>query len=101
MTLKTATSFCPTGAVAAAPPVERIVMRPDGWHWISVDGRQEFGPFETSDLARADMNAATDQTPEPVMTVQEAEAGLGLIDRIDPETGEPDAWPGQPHLAEE
>ncbi len=34
------------------PPVDEtgpgeIVSRPDGYHWIAPDGRQEFGPFET------------------------------------------------------
>jgi hypothetical protein len=43
---------------ASADTDERIVERPDGYHWISEDGRQEFGPFETLAEARADMEGS-------------------------------------------
>ena len=36
---------------------ERIITRPDGHHWLSLDGRREFGPFDSFEEALADMQA--------------------------------------------
>ena len=33
-----------------------VVERPDGYHWVSADGRHEFGPFATLAEAQADMD---------------------------------------------
>jgi hypothetical protein len=44
----------------AADADDRIVERPDGYHWISEDGRNEFGPFATLAEALADMEGAGD-----------------------------------------
>ena len=79
----------------------RIVERPDGYHWIALDSRQEFGPFETPELAQVDMDAADENAPEPVQTLQEAERDIGIADWIDPETGEPAEGQSPPHLARE
>lgn len=87
-------------AVPAGP--ERIVQRPDGYHWIAPDGRQEFGPFETLEDARADMlDAADESAPQPGEDLQEAESEIGIADWIDPETGEPAEGTSPPHLDEE
>jgi hypothetical protein len=91
-------------AIAEAIPGEpgRIVQRPDGFHWIALDGRQEFGPFETAELARANMIDAADEfAPEPGEALQEAESEIGIADWIDPETGEPAEGPSPPHLEQE
>ena len=94
-------------AVAAIPEAvpgepERIVQRPDGYHWIAADGRQEFGPFETLEDARADMlDAADENAPQPGEELQEAESEIGIADWIDPETGEPAEGTSPPHLDEE
>ncbi|UUZ72892.1 hypothetical protein LP415_05100 [Polaromonas sp. P1(28)-8] len=40
---------------------DRIVARPDGYHWLTPDGKQEFGPFETVEQAREDMDAADER----------------------------------------
>ncbi len=78
-----------------------IVARPDGYHWIAPDGRQEFGPFETLELAQAYGEACDEGAPEPAETVQEVEAEIGMSDWIDPETGEPAEGPCPPHLEDE
>ena len=67
----------------------RIVERPDGLHWIAVDGHQEFGPFATVEEALAAMSEAIDDAPEPGETLAEAEQELGIADWFDPETGAP------------
>jgi hypothetical protein len=38
--------------------LQRVIERPDGYHWIDVNGHQEFGPFETLAQALADMDSA-------------------------------------------
>ena len=42
----------------------QIALRPDGYHWQAPDGKNEFGPFATLELALADMMAAADDAPE-------------------------------------
>lgn len=66
-----------------------LILRPDGYYWQEPDGKQDFGPFESRELALADMSAADEQSPEPGETLQEAEGEIGIADWIDPETGEP------------
>lgn len=96
-----------TGAAAViAETVEgeggRIVQRPDGFHWIALDGRQEFGPFETLEQARADMlDAADENAPQPGEALQEAEREIGIAEWLDPETGEPAEGACPPHLEAE
>jgi hypothetical protein len=67
----------------------RIVERPDGFYWIDIESKVEFGPFPTAALAIADMAPAIESIYEPGETLQEAEAELGICDWIDPETGSP------------
>jgi hypothetical protein len=87
---------------AAAAEPERIVQRPDGYHWIAPDGRQEFGPFETLEEARADMlDAVDDNALQPGEALPEAESEIGIADWIDPETGEPAEGQSPPHLDQE
>lgn len=77
----------------------RIVQRPDGFHWIAPDGRQEFGPFETLEDARADMlDAADENAPRPGEELPEAESEIGIAEWLDPETGEPAEGSCPPHL---
>ena len=79
----------------------RIVPRPDGFHWISPDSRQEFGPFETREEALADMAGGDENAAAPQSLLQEAERDLGIADWIDPETGEPAEGACTPRLEEE
>lgn len=76
---------------------DQIADRPDGFYWRTADGRQEFGPFDTIELARADMEAGE----ASVETLQEAESEIGVADWIDPETGELAEGLSTPRLAED
>ena len=80
--------------------VEQIMARPDGYYWQDADGKQEFGPFESLELALADIEATDEQTPGPGETLQEAEDEIGIADWIDPETGEPAEGQSRPRLDE-
>jgi len=80
---------------------DAILLKPDGYYWLAPDGRQEFGPFESLELALADMNAGDDEAPEPGETLQEAEIEIGIADWIDPETGEPAEGLSHPRLDDE
>ena len=98
----------------AAPPEEQqpadmpeesseaqLFDRPDGFYWLSPDGTQEFGPFETLELARADMEESDAPEDGSVESLQEAESEIGVADWIDPDTGEPSESQSAPRLAEE
>lgn len=67
----------------------RVIERPDGFYWQELDGSGERGPFETLLDAVQDMQATSEDTPEPGETLQEAQAEIGMSDWIDPDTGEP------------
>jgi hypothetical protein len=93
---------------ACAPEAEsgdrenRIVERGDGFHWIAPDGRQQFGPFESREVALANMiDEAEDEAPQPGETLPEAESEIGIADWIDPETGEPAEGSCPPRLERE
>lgn len=81
--------------------VGQVIHRPDGYHWLGPDGTQEFGPFETLELALADMQSANEENPEPGETLEEAENELGVADWIDPDTGELAEGLSTPRLHEE
>ena len=81
----------------------QVVTRPDGYHWTTLDGIQEFGPFETFEAARADMDAdAADEVDvdAPSEALLEVEREIGISDWIDAETGEPAEGQSPPHLDE-
>ena len=75
---------------------EPLILRPDGYYWRATDGRQDFGPFASLELALADRGATDEQAPEPGETLEEAEDELGITGWIDPETGE--LAEGQSHV---
>ena len=81
---------------------ERIVARPDGFHWLSADGRREFGPFESFEDALADLQSADEEIgAEPGGLLHAAEDEIGIADWIDPDTGEPAEGHSPPHLQDE
>jgi len=86
---------------ASLPDSGAVIEHPDGYYWLSADGRQQFGPFATAEEALAEMHAAGEDALEPGETLhealEEAEHELGIADWVDPETGEPGAQAG-PHL---
>lgn len=97
-----ATEAGAVGVEADDREAERIVARPDGFHWIARDGRQEFGPFESIEAAFADMTDADAEGALPqAETLQEAESELGIADWIDPDTGGPAEGQSPPHLDQE
>lgn len=79
----------------------RIVLRPDGYHWISLDGQQEFGPFETWEAAAAALQTDDELAPAVGESLAEAESEIGVADWIDPTTGEPGEGACPPHVDED
>ena len=73
----------------SSPDGGSLVQHPDGWYWLDGQGRQQFGPYDTTEEARAALNAAMDGDIEPGETLFEAEQELGISDWLDPDTGEP------------
>lgn len=68
----------------------RIVERPDGFYWQSMDGGRESGPFPTLLAAVQDMEFAGDGADiEPDESIAEVESEIGIADWVDPDTGEP------------
>ena len=81
---------------------DRIISRPDGHHWLSLDGRREFGPFDSFEEALADMQSDAEETAVgPGETLHEAETELGIADWIDPDSGEPAEGLSTPRLHDE
>lgn len=62
----------------------RIRERPDGYHWIDVEGRQEFGPFESLEEALADMDGASEEGFEQADIDEAQEQGLDFESDIGP-----------------
>ena len=66
-----------------------FVERPDGVYWQNKDGGKEYGPFASLAQAEADALSAEITDFEPVESVAEAEAEIGIADWVDPDTGAP------------
>jgi len=81
--------------------IGHVMLRPDGYHWQSADGKQEFGPFASMELALADMELASTDVVEPGETLQEAEDEIGIADWIDQDTGELAEGLSSPRLRDE
>lgn len=81
--------------------MDRITARPDGYYWQALDGKQEFGPFESMELAQADREAFDEEELGPGELLQAVEEELGMANWIDPETGEPAEGQSRPRLDEE
>lgn len=79
---------------------ESFVEHPDGWYWVALDGRQQFGPFDSCTLARADRDRSSEEAAPESEVLREAETELGVADWIDAETGEPAEGLSPPHLDE-
>ena len=81
--------------------IGQLMHHPDGYYWITPDGKQEFGPFENLELALADMQSASEEGAEPGESLQEAEDEIGIADWIDPDTGELAEGQSTPRLQDE
>lgn len=66
-----------------------LVDHPDGWYWAAANGRQQFGPFATAALARADRDRAGEESVNEAETEREAEQELGIDDAIREGSGTP------------
>lgn len=51
-----------TSAVAQSADAARILLRQDGYYWVSTDDDVPNGPFESQALALVDMRANDDDT---------------------------------------
>lgn len=89
-----------SGASGTDVPGEDLAERPDGWYWVAPDAHQEFGPFGSAALARADRDRYSEEAPGEGETVQEAASEIGIADWIDPETGLPAEGESPPHFEE-
>ncbi len=81
--------------------VGQLLYHPDGYYWQTPDGKQEFGPFESLELALAHMASASEEAAEPGQTLQEAEDEIGVADWIDPDTGPLAEGPSTPRFQQE
>jgi len=81
--------------------IGHVMSRPDGYHWQTPDGKQEFGPFNSMEDAIADMQLAAGESVEPGETLQEAEDEIGIADWIDQDTGGPAEGLSSPRLHDE
>lgn len=73
----------------------RVIERPDGFYWQSIEGGREHGPFASLVEATTDMQAFDEEDEgEQFEALREAEDVLGVPDWVDPETGElaDDEW---------
>ncbi len=59
-----------------------LLDHPDGWYWAAASGRQQFGPFATAALARADRDRASEESVNEAETEREAEQELGIDDAV-------------------
>lgn len=50
-----------------------MVEHPDGWYWLAPDGRQQFGPFESYEGARADRDRGSEQGIDERQALDQAE----------------------------
>ena len=66
----------------------RVIERPDGFYWQSLDGGREHGPFPTLIDAINDMEAIDEEREGDELEAQrDAEDVLGVPEWVDPETG--------------
>jgi len=66
----------------------RVIERPDGFYWQSLDGGREHGPFPTLIDAVTDMQAIDEEREGDELEAQrDAEDVLGVPEWVDPETG--------------
>ena len=73
----------------------RVIERPDGFYWQSIEGGREHGPFASLVEVAVDLQSFDEEDEgEQFEALREAEDVLGVPDWVDPETGElaDDEW---------
>jgi hypothetical protein len=84
----------PRGAarvIAETPASDRenddaLITLPDGWYWVAPDGHQQFGPFDSAELARADRARGSVESIEDDSAIRQAEQVAGIAGFADVET---------------
>lgn len=66
----------------------RVVERPDGFWWQSLEGGREHGPFATLLEAVADLERGDEAPEDDAEAVRQAGEALGVPGWVDPETGQ-------------
>jgi len=66
----------------------RVIERPDGFYWQSLDGKRERGPFHALVDAEEDLQIFDEKTLEVGESLEEAQDELGIAGWVDPDTGE-------------
>ena len=78
----------PVPTTSAEYDSNRVIERPDGFYWQSLDGGREHGPFPTLIDAINDMEAIDEEREgDELEARREAEDVLGVPEWVDPETG--------------
>ena len=80
---------------AAESGTDRVVARPDGYYWLADDGQQEFGPYPTAAQALAAASEAAETAADEEEALQQAEADIGVADRLDHDIVEVDEQTGE------
>ncbi len=83
-----------TSGASADSAADRVVARPDGYYWVADDGEQEFGPFPTVAQALAAANEAIESAVEEADALHDAEAEIGVAERLDRDIVEVDEQTG-------
>lgn len=96
----------PRGAarvIAETPASDRenddaLLTLPDGWYWLAPDGHQQFGPFDSAELARADRARGSIESVEDDSAIRQAEqvAGIGGFADVETEKTREDTESPQP-----
>jgi hypothetical protein len=81
-------------------PADPISLKPDGYYWQTEDGHREFGPFESYELAAADLHVG-EENLGPSDALNQVEAEIGIAGWIDADTGSPAEGQSPPHLERE
>lgn len=84
----------PRGAarvIAETPASDRengdaLLTLPDGWYWLAPDGHQQFGPFDSAELARADRARGSVESIEDDSAIRQMEQVAGIAGFADVET---------------
>ncbi|WP_395702820.1 hypothetical protein [Aquabacterium sp.] len=82
--------------VEARDDGEVLLELPDGWYWVAPDGHQQFGPFDSAELARADRARGSVEAVEGASALLQTERVAGIAERADPEVDAPLEDPESP-----
>jgi hypothetical protein len=80
-----------TRGIPETPASEReddapLLDLPDGWYWVAPDGHQQFGPFDTAEMARADRARGSVESADDESAVRDMERVAGIAESADVET---------------